>query len=73
MVAWNLDVTPCCIDFNGAMLLGNLRDQSLKSIFDGPAYRDFVQAHLTSRLDAFPVCAKCDIKWDLEESGRPAQ
>jgi MoaA/NifB/PqqE/SkfB family radical SAM enzyme len=73
VVAWNLDVTPCCIDFNSTMLLGNLRDASVQEIFTGPAYRDFVRAHLESQLDAYPVCAKCDLRWDLEASGREAQ
>jgi translation initiation factor 2 beta subunit (eIF-2beta)/eIF-5 len=54
------------------MPLGNLRSQSIREIFHGQAYRDFVQAHLDDHLQAYPVCAKCDLKWDLEDSGRAA-
>ncbi len=72
VIAWNLDITPCCIDFNNTMPLGNLRTQSVREIFRGQAYRDFVQAHLDAQLEAYPVCAHCDLKWDLESSGREA-
>ena len=73
VVTWNLDVNPCCIDFNGTMKLGNLREQSLREIFDGGEYLDFVRAHRASDLAAYPVCAQCDLKWDLESSGREAE
>ena len=72
VITWNLEVTPCCLDFNNSMPLGNLRSQSIREIFHGQAYRDFVQAHLDDHLQAYPVCAKCDLKWDLEDSGRAA-
>ncbi len=59
-ITWDLDVIPCCFDFNAEMKLGNLRTQSLEEIFQGREYQAFIQSHIDDRLDNYPVCQHCE-------------
>ncbi|HEX2189834.1 MAG TPA: radical SAM/SPASM domain-containing protein [Longimicrobiaceae bacterium] len=59
-VTWQLDVIPCCFDYNAEVRLGNLRRQSLAEIFSGPAYSRFIAAHVTNQLEEYGVCTSCE-------------
>ena len=43
--------------------IGNINEQSLREIWGGGAFKAFREAHLSMRLDDYPVCQKCDL-WD---------
>lgn len=62
-ITWDLNVIPCCFDFNATIPFGNLRHQSLEEIFTGPEYLAFVIAHQTDSLTNYPVCQNCE-KYD---------
>lgn len=59
-VTWDLDVIPCCFDFDSSIRLGNLRRQTLEDIFASEAYRRFYRAHALNRLADYPTCASCE-------------
>jgi MoaA/NifB/PqqE/SkfB family radical SAM enzyme len=59
-ITWDLNVIPCCYDFNATIPFGNLRNQSLEEIFSSPEYMAFVIAHQTGDLRAYPVCQNCE-------------
>jgi hypothetical protein len=59
-ITWNLDVIPCCFDFNAEIKLGNLRHQTVAEVFTGPVYIDFIQSHIDNRLDNYRVCQACE-------------
>lgn len=59
-ITWNLDVIPCCYDFNATIRFGNLRESTLEEIFSSPAYFQFVLAHQSGDLSAYPVCQNCE-------------
>jgi radical SAM protein with 4Fe4S-binding SPASM domain len=40
-VQWNGDVVPCCRDYNGELVMGNIKNESLKSIWNGASYKEF--------------------------------
>lgn len=50
-------VTVCCVDHDGVLSVGDVRTQSLRSIWNGPAMRAFRKAHATGDLP--PLCASC--------------
>jgi len=50
----------CCFDFNGEMLIGDLRTQSLTEILTGPALARIRALHSSGRADELPLCAVCD-------------
>jgi radical SAM protein with 4Fe4S-binding SPASM domain len=59
-IHYNGDVVACCFDVHGEMTLGNVMNQSLEEIWHGPAMQEIRDAHLSRRLEKFPLCAKCD-------------
>jgi len=59
-VTWDLDIIPCCFDFNASVPFGNLRTHSLEEIFAGETYRNFIDAHLANRIEDYPVCVGCE-------------
>jgi len=59
-ITWDLYVIPCCFDFNAEIKLGNLRTQTLAEIFSSLPYKNFIEDHIANRLEAYPVCLKCE-------------
>ena len=59
MVAFNLDVFPCCYLAGKATALGNLRESTLPEIFASSVYRQFYEAHWSGDLSNFPLCGDC--------------
>lgn len=63
-VTWDLNVIPCCFDYNATIRFGNLRESSLEEIYSSPAYFNFVLQHKLRQLTSMPVCQNCE-KHDL--------
>jgi MoaA/NifB/PqqE/SkfB family radical SAM enzyme len=59
-ITWDLNVIPCCYDFNATIRFGNLREKTLEEIFSSPEYLAFVIAHNSGDLSAYPVCQNCE-------------
>jgi len=57
-VNWNGDVTACCGDFDGELVVGNILDKSLKSIWQGKA-----MAKIRNSIDTIPFCKLCTSKF----------
>jgi len=59
IVLTNLDVVPCCIDWEGKLKMGNLKESTLLEIWQGEAFQRFRQAHLTRQKRDLPICSTC--------------
>jgi radical SAM protein with 4Fe4S-binding SPASM domain len=59
-ITWNLDVIPCCYDFNATIRFGNLREATLEKIFSSKQYFDFVLAHKLNNLSRYSPCLNCE-------------
>jgi radical SAM protein with 4Fe4S-binding SPASM domain len=59
VICWDGTVTPCPQDFHAKMKLGNVTTQSLREIWNGPAYQD-LRRRLSSDVESLPLCRKCD-------------
>lgn len=59
-ITWDLNVIPCCFDYNASIPFGNLRIQSLEEIFSSPAYLQFLISHQTGDLSSYPICQNCE-------------
>jgi radical SAM protein with 4Fe4S-binding SPASM domain len=56
-------VVPCTQDYNVEMVLGNVLEQSLEEIWNGPAYADLRRWHVEGGFPAGHKCAeRCDQK-----------
>jgi radical SAM protein with 4Fe4S-binding SPASM domain len=59
-ILWDGRVVPCCYDFDGRIILGDLNRQSIAEIWRGENYIKFREAHKTLQLDPYPICKVCD-------------
>ncbi len=51
-------VNMCCFDYNGILLLGDLKTQSIKEIFSSQAYLDLLERHKSGKHNS--LCMECD-------------
>ena len=58
-IAWDGSVLPCCMDYNKKMILGNIKDQSLEEIWNGPKMKSLRREFL-SGVVTNPLCKNCD-------------
>ena len=59
-VLWNGDVVPCCYDFDGRMVLGNLFNETIEAVWHGERYRKLRDAHRADDFTDWPICKVCD-------------
>jgi radical SAM protein with 4Fe4S-binding SPASM domain len=57
-ILWDGRVVPCCFDYDGTHVLGDVNKDSIKTIWNGPAYRQIREAHLVDG-SSVKLCAKC--------------
>ena len=53
-------VNVCCFDYNGEMLIGDLRTESFAKIFNGDRMEYIQKLHAGSNTDQLPLCRICD-------------
>lgn len=52
-------VSPCCYDAKGELIIGSVVYQSLKQIWSGPSLKNLRNLHLTSQFSKIPICSRC--------------
>lgn len=60
-LAVNFDgtVSVCCVDWSHGTVVGDLRTERLRDVWNGPKLREFRLLHLKGRRREIPVCADC--------------
>lgn len=58
-VLWDGRVSLCCLDYEGEVVLGDLKRQSVVEVLNGPVYREIRRRHLSG--DFLRKCAGCDM------------
>jgi radical SAM protein with 4Fe4S-binding SPASM domain len=58
VVTWDGKVVPCCFDKNADFVMGDLNNESFRSIWNGEKYRDFRKKILTGR-NKTDICRNC--------------
>ncbi len=66
VVLWDGKVVPCCWDYDGKYVLGDLRKQSLKDIWNGDAMRKLRRQHISGDFADNDLCRNC-----VERYGAP--
>ncbi len=61
VILQNGDVAPCCLDYDGKINLGSVKDQSIKEIWNGEPYRKLRKDFRNLEYADYPLCDKCDI------------
>ena len=72
VICWDGTVTPCPQDFMAAIKLGNVRDQSIRAIWNSPPYLE-LRHHLVHDLESLELCRKCDRLFRKQLAGLPFQ
>lgn len=58
VITWDGQVAPCCFDKDLAHPLGDLKEQSFRQLWHGPAYQRFRQQLLKGRQE-IDICTNC--------------
>ncbi|MEK6715215.1 MAG: radical SAM protein [Candidatus Omnitrophota bacterium] len=58
VVRWNGIVLPCCIDMNSTLVMGDIKNNSLKEIFNSSNAKAIRESHIKNKFP--PVCKYCD-------------
>jgi radical SAM protein with 4Fe4S-binding SPASM domain len=58
VITWDGLVVPCCFDKDATHLLGDMKQQSFKQIWQGPAYKAFRTKLLLGRKE-IDICQNC--------------
>ena len=58
-ILWNGDVSICCVDFNGDVLLGDLKKNSIQEVWNSPKYKSYRRTHYNRRFSRIPLCSEC--------------
>ncbi len=59
VIRWDGQLMVCCADVDGAIEVGNVRDDGFVSLWGGPTMTRIRLAHLTGRLGRLPFCQAC--------------
>jgi MoaA/NifB/PqqE/SkfB family radical SAM enzyme len=66
-VHWNGIVSICCYDWNFKSIFGDLRENSVKTIWNSDLINQFRHFHKNTQLDKMPLCSHCDEWATVEE------
>lgn len=55
----NGDVSPCCYDAEGELIIGNVLKQGMREIWEGRNLMLLREAHLDLDFGKIPICARC--------------
>jgi radical SAM protein with 4Fe4S-binding SPASM domain len=58
VITWDGKVIPCCFDKNADYIMGDLKQDSFRDIWDGPKYRIFRKSILSGR-HMIEICRNC--------------
>ena len=65
-ILWDGDVVPCCLDYNGESVAGNVNHSTLKEIWFGKNLENLRQKHLNNQIQTIPQCKRCSITKTLD-------
>ncbi|MBF0144534.1 MAG: SPASM domain-containing protein [Magnetococcales bacterium] len=57
---WTGEVVPCCYDFDGKIILGDLSRQTVAEAWNGEPYARFREIHRRREYEKIPICFHCD-------------
>lgn len=60
VVFWNGDITICTSDIDGNYIVGNLKERSIKEIWNGKQLSSVRNLHRKKQFQKIPLCSKCD-------------
>jgi radical SAM protein with 4Fe4S-binding SPASM domain len=68
VVKSNGDVVPCCVAWEKSLVIGNVKDQTLREIWKGEALARIHRLHLEGRAGELAACRNCDTPYNSPDS-----
>jgi MoaA/NifB/PqqE/SkfB family radical SAM enzyme len=65
IVQWDGSVVPCCLDYDGKLVLGNAYSETLESIWSGEKYT-LLRNRIRAGDKTIPLCGACHHLWKPE-------
>ena len=59
-ILWNGDLVPCCYDYNGDIVLADLKECSLDKAWNSHSFQALRVLHLAREFHGLPLCNVCD-------------
>lgn len=63
VISWNGDVPLCCNDYENKIILGNIKRQTIKQIWDGKKLKKIRNLHLKGQFKKISLCQKCQYNY----------
>ncbi|WPC41037.1 radical SAM protein [Clostridium sp. JS66] len=60
MILYNGDLSLCCIDFNGKLIVDNMKNKTIREIWNGKKYNDYRNIFINMNYDKLKLCFKCN-------------
>jgi len=60
-ILWNGDVTPCCHDWQGKNIMGNIGEQKIAEVWKNARFKQLRRACLKNDFRDFPLCQNCNV------------
>jgi radical SAM protein with 4Fe4S-binding SPASM domain len=65
IITWDGKIIPCCFDKDAEFVMGDLNNESFKSIWNGQRYNEFRKKILTGR-NKIDICRNCTSGMNLK-------
>jgi len=67
-IYWDGRVASCCADFSGDQIIGDVKTQSLREIWNGPGLVKLRAMQVEGRYKEAPLCSGCDALWQKDST-----
>ncbi len=64
VITWEGHAVICCVDYKREVKLGNVKDQSVSQVWNGPRATQLRKEYLRAEFANLQICAKCKINSD---------
>ncbi len=73
VIARDGKVLPCCNDFNEDYVLGNVNEEPLLKIWNGPKMLKLRETLIRGNYADVDLCKNCDILWSVDKENSPVK
>jgi radical SAM protein with 4Fe4S-binding SPASM domain len=67
-IYWDGRVASCCADFSGDQVIGDVKTQSLREIWNSEGLVNLRTLQVEARYKDAPLCSGCDALWQREST-----
>jgi len=63
VISWNGDVPLCCSDYENKTIIGNIKNQTIKEIWEGKKLREVHEIHKKREFEKINLCENCTLNF----------